>query len=182
MKEFIIRNKQKLLAVLISLVMLAVTGITVAVLVISSVPTPPSVAIDGEGNDYNNKDRYDLPNNLIFKSSSADLENASVELQATIEPATATDKRLEWGLSWNNPNSVWATGKVVSDYVTIQVNATDSTKATITCKQAFGSHRLPPPLHSVQPLVRQSESLKLLSHTFESSTQSTELPVTAQTR
>ncbi len=48
----------------------------------------------------------------------------------------ATLKKVNWSIAFKNSTSEWATGKNVSDYVTIA--RTGDLSATITCLQAFG--------------------------------------------
>lgn len=57
------------------------------------------------------------------------------ELTATINPVTAVYKVVTWDVAWKDASSAWATGKTVTDYVTVTPNGL---KATVTCLQAFG--------------------------------------------
>lgn len=59
-------------------------------------------------------------------------------ITATITPASATQKALEWTIAFKNASSTWATGKTVTDYVTISPNSSDDKYCTVTCSQAFG--------------------------------------------
>lgn len=61
----------------------------------------------------------------------------SVVVTATITPATASNKKVDWSLSWKNPSSIWANGKTVSDYVTITPSSDGSLTATISCIKEF---------------------------------------------
>lgn len=59
-------------------------------------------------------------------------------ITATVEPAGANEHDpLSWEVAFKDPSSTWATGKIVSDYVTISVSA-DTLTCTVTCKQSFG--------------------------------------------
>lgn len=59
-------------------------------------------------------------------------------ITATVEPVGANvHDPLSWEIAFKDPSSTWATGKNVSDYVTISVSA-DTLTCTVTCKQAFG--------------------------------------------
>lgn len=51
---------------------------------------------------------------------------------ATITPADATYKDVEFSVAWKNPNSTWASGKKVSDYVTITQTGSDKPTNTET--------------------------------------------------
>lgn len=56
-------------------------------------------------------------------------------LTATVNE-DATVKAVNWSVAWENASSEWATGKTVTDYVTLS-NMGDLT-ATVSCLQAFG--------------------------------------------
>lgn len=59
-------------------------------------------------------------------------------ITATVEPENATDKRVAWSVSWKNPSSTWASGKTVTNYVTITPTSANALTATLSCSQAFG--------------------------------------------
>ena len=61
----------------------------------------------------------------------------SQTLVATVAPSTATNKKVDWTVSWLAPNSTFASGKNVTDYVTVEPESDGSTTATVTCYQAF---------------------------------------------
>ncbi len=81
---------------------------------------------------------------MTFKSAKtlatgADAQNeeyASVTLTATVTPSWATQD-LSWSVAFSNPASEWATGKTVTDYVTVTPGETTLT-ATVQCLQPFG--------------------------------------------
>ena len=61
---------------------------------------------------------------------------------ATVSPDNeASNTKIKWELTWKNPASAWATGKEVSDYVTLSSDKDDlmgSKTCTVSCSQAFG--------------------------------------------
>lgn len=59
-------------------------------------------------------------------------------LTATVTPATADNKLIDWSVSWVNADSDFAAGKNVTDYVTVTPQSGGSATATVQCKQAFG--------------------------------------------
>ncbi|MCM1195427.1 MAG: hypothetical protein NC332_05800, partial [Firmicutes bacterium] len=65
-------------------------------------------------------------------------DSESYTLTATVTPAAADDKRVEWTVGWKNANSVWAIGKNVSDYVTVTPAAAYALTATVSCIKDFG--------------------------------------------
>ena len=64
-------------------------------------------------------------------------ESAQI-LTATVEPSNAKDKAVDWSIGFVNANSEWATGKTVTDYVTITPESDGALTATVECLQAFG--------------------------------------------
>lgn len=68
---------------------------------------------------------------------SAQAESAYT-LTATVMPSDATNKKVDWSVVFVNPSSSWATGKVITDYVTITPSADGALSAVVECKQAFG--------------------------------------------
>lgn len=71
--------------------------------------------------------------NLNMSTSS----EGSVTVTATITPSTALNKKVDWSLQWKNPESTWAVGKNVTDYVTVTPESDGSLTATISCIKEF---------------------------------------------
>ena len=59
-------------------------------------------------------------------------------LTVQITPSTVTNKNVDWAVAFSNSSSSWASGKTVTDYVTVTPASSDSLTATVECKQAFG--------------------------------------------
>ena len=68
---------------------------------------------------------------------SAQAETA-YQLTATITPANATNKEVDWKVSFSNPSASWASGKTVTDYVTVTPTSDGALTANVECKAAFG--------------------------------------------
>lgn len=68
---------------------------------------------------------------------SPQVEKAFV-LTATVEPSTAQNVKVDWSVSWVNAGSEWATGKTVTDYVTVTPEEDGSLMAGVACYKAFG--------------------------------------------
>ena len=66
------------------------------------------------------------------------LAETAYTLTATITPATADNKNVSWSVVWANLTSSWASGKAVTNYVTVTPSSSGSLTATVECKQAFG--------------------------------------------
>ena len=59
-------------------------------------------------------------------------------LTATITPENATNKAVDWTIAFVNAESEWATGKTVTDYVTVMPTSDGALMANVECLQAFG--------------------------------------------
>lgn len=71
--------------------------------------------------------KYNIPQNA----------ESAVLVTATVNPASAVNRvEMNWSVAWKNPSSTWASGKTVTDYVT--VTQAGNLTATVTCLQAFG--------------------------------------------
>lgn len=63
-------------------------------------------------------------------------------INATILPTTAIDKYVIWGVEWATPESTFATGKNVTDYITVVPTTEGSTSALITCLLSFRGEQI----------------------------------------
>ena len=95
------------------------------------------IAVDGDGNEMESGKTYAMPANMIFASAAAE-QTDGITLQATITPETAENKTVDWGVSFVNPTSAWASGKTASDYVTVTPTSDGALTATVNCLKAFG--------------------------------------------
>lgn len=77
---------------------------------------------------------------MVFATPTAYSRTAGegITLVATVEPSYATKTAVDWIVSFANPDSAWATGKTVTDYVTITPTEDGSLTATLECLQPFG--------------------------------------------
>lgn len=99
-----------------------------------------TVVTDGNGNAMESGTVYAMPANMVFATTAAEQSNAAegITLQATITPDTADNKAVDWNVSFVNPSSSWASGKNVSDYVTVTPASDGALTATVNCLKAFG--------------------------------------------
>lgn len=96
------------------------------------------------------KDSNGISLTALRMSATADMTETTTEsgpvyaessyiIEATVTPSDASNPELDWAApAWVNPNSEWASGKAVSDYVTILPTGDGSKKAMVTCNQSFG--------------------------------------------
>lgn len=66
----------------------------------------------------------------------AEEAESAMVMTASISPSNATNVNLDWTVSFVNPDSEWATGKTVTDYVTIAEQS--ETTAVLTNLKPFG--------------------------------------------
>ncbi len=73
---------------------------------------------------------------VVDAGVSAQAETTSYTVTATIEPAGALQK-ADWSLAWANGSSSWASGKTVTDYVTVSTSEDGGLTATVTLVKPF---------------------------------------------
>lgn len=67
------------------------------------------------------------------------IAESAYTLTATITPSDAANKKVDWTVAFKNGSSTWASGKTVTDYVTVTPTSDGSLTARVECKAAFGS-------------------------------------------
>lgn len=76
---------------------------------------------------------------MRLNASRAAASGNSYTITATVTPSDATNTNIDWSIAWKNGSSAWASGKNVSDYVTV---APDGNSATVTLKNAFSEQAI----------------------------------------
>ena len=66
------------------------------------------------------------------------LAETAYTLTATITPADAENKKIDWSISFKNASSTWATGKTVTDYATVTPSSDGAMTAVVANVAAFG--------------------------------------------
>lgn len=98
--------------------------------------------VDENGEQLPSGETIPMPTAMTFRSAAAldgkAAEYDSVTLTATVKPDNADNKTVDWSVSFVNPSSSWASGKTVTDYVTVTPTADGSTTATVQCLKDFG--------------------------------------------
>ena len=144
-------KKTKILAGILVTVLLAGATTTVVCLSRDKEPTSqgqvsvqPSDSADNvtdENGEVLSEGVNVMPARMTFRNARA-ITNASdydsVTIQATIKPDNATNKSVSWSVAFVNPTSAWATGKNVTDYITVTPQSEGSNIATIDCLRPFG--------------------------------------------
>lgn len=96
-----------------------------------------AVITEGESNGIKLKSVKIAPEDYAANGISPMAETA-FQLTATITPENATNKAVDWTIGFVNPSSEWATGKTVTEYVTVTPTADGALTATVENLQAFG--------------------------------------------
>lgn len=94
---------------------------------------------DGNGNEITGEGTHPMPSKMMFSAPSM-MSSASngVTLSATIKPISASNKAVDWTVAWVNASASFASGKTVTDYLTITPISDGATTANISCSLAFG--------------------------------------------
>ena len=99
-----------------------------------------AAVMDGEGNAMVSGKTYAMPQRMVFAATAAEAVTASegITLTAMVSPETADNKAVDWAVSFVNPSSSWASGKTVTDYVTVTPTSGGALTANVNCLKAFG--------------------------------------------
>lgn len=76
-------------------------------------------------------------NEAISDGITAVAATSSKTITATLLPEGATDE-VDWTFAWQNAESTWASGKAITDYVTVTPTADGALTATVKALKAFG--------------------------------------------
>ena len=66
------------------------------------------------------------------------MAESAQQLTATVMPENATNKAVDWVVRFKNPDSEWAKGKTVTDYVTVTATEDGALTANVENLEAFG--------------------------------------------
>ena len=101
--------------------------------------------VDGDGNFMEAGKVYPMPTAMAFSSEKlaaaiASGNSVDVKISATVTPMDAANQAVDFSVAWgaaptNGTNAV-------TDYVTVTPDSDGSTKATVSCKKAFGSDQI----------------------------------------
>lgn len=99
-------------------------------------PEQPTEEPGGMVTDVQNSSLMTL--SAVAATTAAEGAESSTTLTATVAPGDATNKLVDWEVYFANPESEWASGKTLSDYVTLTPTSDGSTTANVDCLQPFG--------------------------------------------
>ena len=99
-------------------------------------PEQPTEEPGGMVTDVQNSSLMTI--SAVAATAAAEGAESSTTLTATVAPGDATNKQVDWEIYFANPESEWASGKTLSDYVTLTPTSDGSTTANVDCLQPFG--------------------------------------------
>ena len=78
----------------------------------------------------------------VTQDDGTDYEGETLTITATVSPDNSADNTgLDWSMAFKNPASEWATGKTLSDYMTLTPSGEDaagSKTVSVKCLKPFG--------------------------------------------
>lgn len=80
-------------------------------------------------------------------------------LTATVTPASSSSLGYSWSVAFKNASSTWATGKNVTDYVTVTQDSSNKFKATVTFKKRFSEQIIVTIACFVKPSVKATATV-----------------------
>ena len=83
-----------------------------------------------------------IPRALYTQHGISSTAETAETLTATVSPYDASNKTMDWSIAWKNPSSAWATGKAVTDYITVTPSSDGALTATVVCNAAFGEQAI----------------------------------------
>ena len=79
-----------------------------------------------------------LPRSAYAANGISAVADTAFVLTAKVLPEETTDKSVDWSVAFANPSSAWASGKSVTDYVTVAASSDGALTATVTNFAPFG--------------------------------------------
>ena len=80
-------------------------------------------------------------------------------LTATVTPTNSSSLGYSWSVAFKNASSTWATGKNVTDYVTVTQDSSNKFKATVTFKKRFSEQIIVTIACIVKPSVKATATV-----------------------
>lgn len=114
-----------------------------------------------------------LPRSAYEANGVPEQAETAYNLTAEVMPDYASNKMLDWSISWQDSESEWASGKEVTDYVTITPTTDGALTAVCACLQDFGepvtlmvSSRSNPEVSGII-IVHYYQRVKSLNYSFK---------------
>lgn len=106
--------------------------------------TEEKVAVTEDGTEIGNGETIPMQN-IIFRTARTlaatneeTEEYATVTLTGTLNPEGVAYTSAVWSADWTNDASEWASGKDVSDYITVTQTEENELQASVACLQPIG--------------------------------------------
>lgn len=95
---------------------------------------------DDKGNALQPGESYGLCNlRYLYSIEQDETAEIGITLEVSLEPANVDDTYIYWSVEFVEPDSPWAAGKEVTDYVTIEPAEEGALTAVIKCWKDFGA-------------------------------------------
>lgn len=145
-------KKSKTAIVLLAVTAILCLGLGVGLMAKSFKNSPvvkvetPSANVTDESRDIlSDGEVHAMPTKMTFAraamlsvDNNAEATAITAKIAANISPYNASNKKVDWSLSFVNADSDWAAGKSVTDYVTATTANDGDLVADISCLQPFG--------------------------------------------
>ena len=134
-------TKRKISIVLTSMLVLAALCFSMVACNVDTVPNQDNTETENTLEVASLKTEFVNTDNIKLMAASAPVMAADTgvitqKISATVTPATATNKKVDWTVAWADSSNT----NNVSNYVTVTPDSDGSTSATVTCKAAFSGN------------------------------------------
>ena len=134
-------TKRKISIVLTSMLVLAALCFSMVACNVDTVPNQDNTETENILEVASLKTEFVNTDNIKLMAASAPVMAADTgiitqKISATVTPATATNKKVDWTVAWADSSNT----NNVSNYVTVTPDSDGSTSATVTCKAAFSGN------------------------------------------
>ena len=134
-------TKRKISIVLTSMLVLAALCFSMVACNVDTVPNQDNTETENTLEVASLKTEFVNTDNIKLMAAAAPVMAADTgvitqKISATVTPATATNKKVDWTVAWADSSNT----NNVSNYVTVTPDSDGSTSATVTCKAAFSGN------------------------------------------
>lgn len=134
-------TKRKISIILTSMLVLVALCFSMVACNVDNTPAKDNTVTENTVQATSLKTEFVNTENIKLMAASAPVMAANTgvitqKITATVTPATATNKKVDWTVAWADSTNT----DNVSNYVTVTPDSDGSTSATVTCKAAFTSN------------------------------------------
>lgn len=131
-------TKRKISIILTSMLVLMALCFSMVACNVGNTPAKDDTVTENTVQAASLKTEFINTDSIMLMAASAPVMAANTgvitqKITATVTPATATNKKVDWTVAWADSSNTAS----VSNYVTVTPDSDGSTTATVTCKAAF---------------------------------------------